>query len=756
MVSVNEALILGREHRQAGRFVEADKVFRQILEAEPDNAQALHGLGELAAQAGHHQDAVELIRKAIAIDAGQAAFHVSLGEAYRGWGKLDEAIAAHRQALAIEPNLPLAHVHLGIIFYQQRDLDAAEACFRQDVRIRPQTAQAHANLGRVLHDKGEFAVAERCFREAVRLTPDNARAHFNLGAILHKLGQHDKACASYRRALELKPNDATTHCNLGVVLAARCLLREAETEYRQAIQADPQYISSYHNLAVLLAAQSRYAEAVAICREAIELAPEFAPLYCNLARCLQQLGRTDEAIETARRGIELHADSVVYCSLGMSLRDRGQLDDAIEAFRTALRINPADWHTHSNLIYSLNYHPGYEPQAVFEEHRRFGQRHADPLMPGDRRYANDRTPGRRLRIGYVSGHFRAHAVAVFTEPMLAAHDHTGFEIFCYSNASVADATTRRIQTSADHWREIAGKSDEEVCETIRQDQIDILVDLAGHIDGNRLMMFARQPAPVQVTYLGYQNTTGMAAMDYRLTDAWSDPPGTTEPFYTEKLVRLPRSFFCYLPDQAAPLPGPLPALERGFVTFGSFNQFSKITPEMLATWAALLSAVPQSRLMLLAFVTPWLQGHVAEVFERHGVDPGRVELAGRRAHPEYLRLISQVDAALDSFPFNGHTTTCDCLWQGVPVVTRAGGVYASRFGSTAHVNLQLQDLIASTREEYVEIAAALAGDLPRLGRLRASLRSTMLDSALLDAEGFSRHLEAAYRDMWIGWCHGGN
>lgn len=750
-MSATEALAIGREHQRAGRFAEAEQVFRQILQAEPSNAQALHGLGELAAKAGHYQDAVELVRQAIAADGTQAMFHVSLGEALHRWGKIDEAVAAHRQALAIAPNLPLAHAHLGVIFNKRGELDAAEECFRHCVRLRPDLAQSHANLGRVLHDKGLLADAEAAYREATRLAPNSAREHFNLGAILHKLGRHEEACASYRRAIELNPNDAMAHCNLGVVLAERRFNREAEAQYRQAIKLDPNNAPPYNNLAVVLGEQGRYAEAAAVCRDAIALAPDFAPVYCNLTHSLRELGEVDEAIDVALRGIALRADPAAYCNLGMCYQDRGQIDEAIEAYRTGLGLDPADSQQHSNLIYVLNYHPGYEPRVVFEEHREWGRRHADPLLPANPRHAHDRTPDRRLRIGYVSAHFRAHAVAAFTESMLANHDHGRHEIFCYSNTPAPDETTRRFQAAADQWREILQQSDSEACETIRGDKIDILVDLAGHINGNRLLVFARKPAPIQVTYLGYQNTTGMAAMDYRLTDDHADPPGT-DPYYTEKLVRLPRSFFCYLPDRAAPQPGPLPALAGGVVTFGSFNQFSKITPDMLATWARLLAAVPQSRLVLLSRPSPWLRARVEELFGRHGVDPARIESAPRRPHREYLRLISGVDVALDSFPFNGHTTTCDCLWQGVPVVTMTGPMYASRFGSTAHINLQLGDLVAETPDEYVEIASRLAGDLDRLRELRASLRSTMLDSPLLDAQGFTRNLEAAYREMWTRWC----
>jgi predicted O-linked N-acetylglucosamine transferase (SPINDLY family) len=389
---------------------------------------------------------------------------------------------------------------------------------------------------------------------------------------------------------------------------------------------------------------------------------------------------------------------------------------------------------------------------VFAEHRQWGRLHADALTAAAGPHSNDRTPDRRLRIGYVSGHFFGHAVNFFSEPILASHDHRQCEVYCYSNSAHADETTARLRTYAQQWREIHALDDEQAAELVRQDQVDILVDLAGHIGGNRLLVFARKPAPIQVTYIGYQNTTGMAAMDYRLTDEWADPPGMSEAYYTEKLVRLPRSFFCYRPSPEAPAVSPLPALSNGFVTFGSFNNFAKVTPEVLSAWGALLQAVPQSRLVILAHAVRSLGEYLARAFERQGISAERVTLADRCSRGEYLEWIRRVDIALDPFPFNGHTTTCDALWQGVPVVTLAGRTYASRFGSSAHVNLDLRDLIAQSPEQYVEIATRLAGDVGRLSELRATLRERMAGSPLLDFAGFTRHLEAAYRQMWQRWC----
>jgi protein O-GlcNAc transferase len=417
-----------------------------------------------------------------------------------------------------------------------------------------------------------------------------------------------------------------------------------------------------------------------------------------------------------------------------------------------VRLGPEDPRAQSNLIYTLNMHPGYEPSAIWAEHRLWGQTFADPLTAASRPHSNDRTPERRLRVGYVSAHFKEHAVNFFVEPILAHHRPEQVEVYCYANLLQGDATTERLRGYAQHWREIAALADQQVADMIRADQIDILVDLSGHIAGNRLQVFAHKPAPLQVTYIGYQNTTGMAAMDFRLTDDWSDPPGTTDAFYTEKLVRLPRSFFCYQPSANAPAVVPLPATTRGYVTFGSFNNFAKVTPQVLAAWAEILARVPDSRLIILADAVPSLLAYMAQSFAEGGIAADRVEVAARRPRSDYLELINGVDIALDPFPFQGHTTTCDALWQGLPVVTLAGQTYAQRFGSSTLMTLGLNDLVTPTIEAYVQTAVELAADHESLAKLRDGLRQRMIDSPLADYSAFTANLETQYQTLWRNCC----
>jgi predicted O-linked N-acetylglucosamine transferase (SPINDLY family) len=336
--------------------------------------------------------------------------------------------------------------------------------------------------------------------------------------------------------------------------------------------------------------------------------------------------------------------------------------------------------------------------------------------------------------------------------MILAHDHEQFEIFCYSDVLRPDATTARIQASCDVWREVRPLADHELAQQVRNDRIDILVDLTGHIAGNRLLTFARKPAPVQVTYIGYHNTTGLSAMDYRLTDDWSDPPGLTDHLHTERLERLPRAFFCYRPHDEAPEVTPLPAVESGVVTFGSFNSFMKVTPQVISAWLEILDRVTDSRLLVLAYRGGYVEQHLHALAGERGIDPRRIELYDACPTPDYLRLQQRVDIALDPFPLNGHTTTCDSLWMGVPVVMLAGDTHPTRLGGSVLVNMELDDLIARDTSQYVDVAVGLAGDRPRLEKLRRELRPRMAASAVLDFSGFTRNLEAAYHRMWRTWC----
>ncbi|MGA2442648.1 MAG: hypothetical protein ABSH08_16970, partial [Tepidisphaeraceae bacterium] len=397
------------------------------------------------------------------------------------------------------------------------------------------------------------------------------------------------------------------------------------------------------------------------------------------------------------------------------------------------------------------FHPGCDARMIYEENRRWNQQHAEPLKKLIQPHANNRDADRRLRIGYVSPDFRDHCQSFFTIPLLSNHDREGFEIFCYADVGRPDAVTERIRGCAQVWRSIPGMTDAEVTRKIREDRIDILVDLTMHMANGRPLIFARKPAPVQVAWLAYPGTTGLSAMDYRLTDPYLDPPGLNDQFYSETSIRLPDTFWCYDPLVTELAVNPLPAQTNDHITFGCLNNFIKVNEQVLRLWAQVLKTIPRSRFMLLCPEGSHRQP-LLDMLQREGISPDRIELIAFRPRPQYLELYHRIDAGLDTFPSNGHTTSLDSFWMGVPVVTLVGQTVVGRAGLSQLTNLGLPELIARTPEEYVRIAANLARNLPRLAELRRTLRGRMQASPLMDAPRFARNVEAAYRQMWRNWC----
>ena len=396
-----------------------------------------------------------------------------------------------------------------------------------------------------------------------------------------------------------------------------------------------------------------------------------------------------------------------------------------------------------------------ETGAIFADHLNYAGQFEAPLASAIVSHKNDRSSTRRLKIGYVSPDFRRHSVNYFIEPVLASHNHDNFEVFCYSDVLTPDNVTERLQGYSNQWRDIKGMRDEEVTKLIRQDRIDILLDLAGHSANNRLQVFARKPAPVQVSWIGYPNTTGLSNIDYRIVDSYTDPPGLTDPFCSEKLIRMPESFLCYLPDKGSPDVRDLPAMKTGYVTFGSFNYFPKMSKETVIVWSAILKEVPDSRLIIKTrtLADSGTRQYAMDMFIKNGIASERIDLlAMKTSFEEHLDTYNSIDIALDTFPYNGTTTTCEALWMGVPVVTFAGNVHASRVGNSLLTNTGLYELVANSFEEYISIALNLARNQNNLQTLRESLRDKMSHSPLADAKKFIVNLENCYRKVWEQWC----
>jgi protein O-GlcNAc transferase len=596
----------------------------------------------------------------------------------------------------------------------------AEAFCRHLLQANPDEADAWYLLGLACQRQARPAEAAECYRHVIERDPHNADAYNNLGAALEGLGYLDEAARCFEKAAHLRPDAPVVHYNLGVALAGQRKLEEAIASYRRALALQPDYLDAENNLGIVLTSQGDLDEAVA---------------------CFQRVLASHSSHVNARN------------NLGNALQEQGKLREAAGAFRKALEFRPDFAGAHSNLLNCLNYDPAVGCDALVAEHLHWDNVQA--RVASATAHANDRDADRRLRVGYISPDFYHHAAARFLEPLFAHHDPRQVEIYCYAEVAAGDAVTRRFQDRAHGWRSTVGLSDAAVAEQVRADGIDILVDLAGHTARNRLLVFAYKPAPVQISYLGYPNTTGLAAINYRLTDLVADPPG--EPVrHTEELIRLPQAF-CYAANERAPGASPLPAATTGCVTFGSLHNLAKLNAQVLDLWCRVLRAVPRARLLVLRHT---LRGSAKESLHRQLIDRGissdRFDLRHASGGPSHMNAYENVDIALDAFPWSGHTTACEALWMGVPVVTLYGNRYAGRMAASTLTALGLPEFIARTPEEYVAIAALWASDLGRLGQLRAGLRERMRSSPLCDGAHFTRTLEVTYRMLWRRWCRSPN
>ncbi len=509
----------------------------------------------------------------------------------------------------------------------------------------------------------------------------------------------------------------------------------------------------HSNLGEAFRAHGQLDQAIASCRQAIALQPNYPEAHSNLGNSLAASGHFDEAIAEQQRALAIKPDlASAHCNLGNALREAGQVDRALEVLRNAVARWPGDPEMHSFLILTLLHQPGEFGIALRETCRQWGERHGAPLGECVPAHGNSVDPRRRLRVGYVSADFSSHVVSRFLTPLLEGHDHVEFEICCYASVRRPDQVTERLKKTADLWRNVVGFTDEKLAAQIRADAIDILVDLTMHSAGNRLLAFARKPAPVQVAWLGHPGSTGLRAVDYRLTDASMDPAGSEWADSVENAVRLPDSWFCYDPLEEFPPPGELPARKAGYVTFGSLNSFPKMNEAVVRRWAAVLSAVAGSKL-LMRCPEGEAQTRLRRLFAAHGIGSERMELVSWLSAPaEFLQLYQRIDIGLDPFPFNGGTTTCEALWMGVPVLTVPGSAAVSRIGLSILSAAGLANFVAETEEEFVFLAVRLATDLDLLANLRSTLRQRMKTSAYMDGPRFARNVEQAYREMWRQWC----
>ena len=624
----------------------------------------------------------------------------------------------------------------GIERHRTGDLVAAAARFRDAIGCVPGLAEAHASLGVTLLALGEPKGAAQSLETAVALKRVQPAAWLALGLARALLGD-PRSRASLRSAISRDPAQAEAHRALGAVTRLPAL--------------DPAAADGWIALASALIASGNRLGASRAARRAVAIAPDRLEGHGNLGVLLQEQGDLDLAARIYRRGLAIddhHAG--LWNNLGNALTD---IREIVAAYRQAHALAPDDLATHSNLLFALNYLPDLGSAALFEEYRRWEERHARPLYAKAQPHGNDRDPDRPLRIGYLSADFRSNPIAHNVVGLIERRDRRRFQAVCYGEVTRPDEVTERYRAAADGYRSTVGQDDDAVAGMIRADRIDILFCMAGHTANNRLLVCARKPAPVQVSY-GDLSTTGLATMDWWLTDAVIHPDDTRERF-TERLLRVPLLVLHEPPADSPPV-GPLPAEAAGWVTFGSCNNAAKLNDRVFALWARVLAAVPKSRLLLKYvnwFANASARGRILDAFSRRGIDPSRIVFDGERVvRARHLEILNRIDIALDPFPFNGCTTTFEALWMGVPVVTLAGERWLGRMGIGTLAPLGLERLAAKDEESYVGIARALAADLPALAALRARLRPLVAGSPLVDAERYARSVEAAFGAAWRDWC----
>jgi len=634
-----------------------------------------------------------------------------------------------------------------------RTADAIAGCARL-LRSQPCDPTALEALWDLCHQAGEHAVSIEHLGTALATEPDSARLHYMLGCTLEDAGRFGEAAASFRRALEIDPNHARAANNLGCALEMLGDVEGAKHSYDKAISADSGLAMALANRGNLHRMAGRFAEGERDFAAAVRIDASKADWHNGLGGCLAMQERLDEAEAAQRAAIAADpAASTAHYGLGATLVKLARPIEAEASFRRALALDPQFTEARSALLMTLHYTKGNDPAALFEEHRTFASAHASSIVPLPERSALA-AGGRKLRVGYVSPDFRAHPVSVFLAPLLAAHDRGRFQVVCYSLVSRPDALTGQLRRLADEWRDIHSLSDLQAARLIREDGIDVLVDLAGHTADGRPLLFAHKPAPVQVSWLGYPNTTGLAQMDYWLSDEEADPPGEADRWFSEKLKRLRNGFLCYSPAAEVEIAGAPPCLERGCVTFGSFNNLAKVSEDSLRLWARVLGAVPGSRLLVKAraLAAESARRGISERLSRHGVAAERVVLSPAEPSLEkHLARYGEVDIALDSFPYNGTTTTCEALYMGVPVLSLAGRTHVARVGASILRRVGLDNLVADSEDGFVEAARRLAGAPDRLVSLRRGLRSRLQGSPLMDGRAFAAEIEQAFLEMWDPW-----
>lgn len=720
-----------------------------------EHAQAASRRARALLEQGRPHEAARAFSEALEAAPDSATDHFELGKLLLSIGRLPEALGHLQRASALCPDWADALNSLGIALSEAGLHRDAEQAFRRAVALRPEFAEAHCNLGILLVDLQSLSEAEASLRLALVHDPRFAGARYWLGKLLAQAGRVPEAIDELARLPQPSPMFFDGDELLAQLLERSGRHAEAEVVYRRMIDARPDMAALHEALGGILLSLRRAHDAEIALRRALELNPTAGGAAHNRVIALGQLRRFDEAEVAARRAIEINPmHPWTYFELGNVLLDKGagDISESLAAFRRAIEIDPDSLIKQTNYAFTLPFHSD-DGFAILEACERVTKRFEAPFLARPVEHSNERVHSRRLRVGYVSPDFREHCQSLFMMPLLSNHDHAEVEVYCYSTVRNPDDMSSRLAAFADVWRDVHALDDDQLAACIREDRIDVLVDLTMYMARARPLLFARRPAPVQIAWLAYPGTMGSRAIGYRLTDPYLDPldqPGA-DARYSEKSIRLPDTFWCYDPLATGPAVNDLPADRNSYVTFGCLNNPSKLTDRTFALWSKVMKRVAGSRLtVLLNDGSP--HDVVRAKFAAMGIDPARLQFVGYRPREQYLTTYLDIDISLDTLPYNGHTTSLDALWMGVPVVSKTGSTPVSRAGYSILTNVGLPELVASSDQAFIEKAVALATDLPRLRALRAGLRERMERSPLMDGARFARGIEQAYRTAWSEYC----
>jgi protein O-GlcNAc transferase len=757
---VKATLLAAKEFYQTGQLDQAKIAFEKVLKLDPKQPDSLYCLGLILFQLGDQEEGLRLVKQAVEVRPGQVEVLYDLGIMLQTAGDPIAAAESFRKAVAVNPKYAQAHFALGNALQKSQLLEDAVKSFQQAIVLTPKWAEAHFNLGNALRDLNQPEAALQSYQKALAYKPNWAEAYASIGQSFASLKKYEEALINCKQAIALNANLAEPHFSIGIVLKELKKPVEALISYRMAAILKPDFAEASYDLAFLLFELGRIEEAMPFFRKVIALKPEWAELHnaLGLSFTIQGFASMNashfrEADSCFRQALSLRPDiPETYCSLAASPLQTGlSLEECLTLCQKALEIEPDFITAYQNLLFFQQYSEKLTPQLMRNTIEHFAQTcFPNPPTP---QHSNMPDPEKRLRIGYLSPDFRYHSCAWFIEPLLSAHNRQEVEIFCYSNVLKADSMTERLKKLADSWHNIRNLDADAVASMIQSHEIDILLDLAGHTSDNFLSVFHYKPAPIQAAWLGYPGSTGLSTIDYRLSDFLLTPTDTPE-YFSEKIWNLERPAHCYRPPQAFKLL-PLPAEQNGYITFGSFNNLLKVNLETIALWAKALRAVNSSRILIKSrqLSDPEICKKFIQAFRAEGIAENRVELVvsftGLEAHLNYY---NRIDIALDTFPYNGATTTLEALWMGVPVITLAGWRTASRYSLSFLEAVGLRELAANDPEEFAAIAQSLASNLPKLAGLHAELRERMKNSLLCDESNFAQALEDTYRKMWKQWC----